>query len=67
MARPHTTRGAFEQNGSARWKARWGEAGRKARPTPRLSYRCSVLRRLAMVSVEVAPAQTRTLSMVPGK
>lgn len=39
---------------------------RKHSDRPRF-YRCSMLCRLAMVSVEVAPAQTRTLSIFPGK
>lgn len=36
-------------------------------PAQAHSYCCSVLYRLAIVSVEVAPAQTRTLSILPGK
>lgn len=50
-----------------RCRGKQDRAGPEARPAPPRFYCCSVLRRLAIASVEVAPAQTRTLSIVPGK
>lgn len=44
-----------------------GEARVQKALAPPSPYRCSMLYRLAIVSVEVAPAQTRTLSIFPGK
>lgn len=44
-----------------------GRTADKGEPPGHYFYCCSVLRRLAIVSVEVAPAQTRTLSITPGK